>query len=111
MNEEEKLQRARQLVEQEIAESRGVSSWFYLSYADDNRFRGGCYLQGFGPASVALRASIEGISPGGEVRIFPIPRWAEYQIPADARNRLLTREELERFHPMKSMKDLEAEDE
>jgi hypothetical protein len=103
--------RLRRMISEEMVQSKLVQSWFYISFADDDGFRGGCYIQAFGPASAMLRANVEKISPGGEARVFPIPREAERMIPADARNRLLTKAELERYSPLKSMKDLEAEDE
>jgi hypothetical protein len=91
--------RADRMIEEEIA-ARGVS-WFYMSYADENGFRGGCYLQAFGPATAVSRAHIERISPGGEVRIIRIPHEDEDKLPPPSmRNRLLTLAELMKHEPM-----------
>jgi hypothetical protein len=90
-------------VDEEIAASHGAPSWWYLSYADDNGFRGGAYLRAFGPASAALRAAIEGISPGGQVRIvgpLPLDDPNAPMPPPEDRERLLTFDELQRIAPM-----------
>jgi hypothetical protein len=110
MTDEEKRQRAIHLCHDEFIAAKGISSWFYLSYADENGFRGGLYLKAFGPASAAIAANLQKLSPGGEVRIFPIPDDESYQIPEGAKYHLLSLEDLEKLHPMKSMKDLEEED-
>ncbi len=110
MNDAEKMERARRMVEDEVrTKPRGL---WYLSYADDTKFRGGAYVEAHGPASAALRGNIEKISPGGQVLIFgPIPT---DKIPERKFwNRLLTKTELQQADPDKWMtiKEFEAEEE
>jgi threonine dehydrogenase-like Zn-dependent dehydrogenase len=110
MNDDEKIERARQMVADEIrTKPRGL---WYLSYADDESFRGGVYIEAHGPASAALRANIEKLSPGGEVMIFgpvPIDKIPERKFW----NRTLTKAELRQADPgeWKTLGELEAEKE
>ena len=86
-----------------------MSSWYWLSFADDGGFKGGCYVDGdaldgeppiqplessdqdFGRAY--WRANQLGINPGGEVRgAGPIP--VEKLPPEWDRNRLLQKHEI-----------------
>ena len=110
MNDDKKIERAMQMVEEEIrTKPRGL---WYLSYADDDCFRGGAYIEAHGPASAALRANIEKISPGGEVMIFgPVP--ADKIPERKFWNRLLTKTELQQADPdvWMTMKEFEAEEE
>ena len=94
MNEQELLERAIELM---AAEMKNPFTLWYLSYADDNGFRGGLYIQAFGPSNAALRANLQRLSPGGEVLIIGVPL---EQYP-DSRywNRLLTRAEIEAARP------------
>lgn len=110
MNDDEKLERAMRMVEEEVrTKPRG---FWYLSYADADSFRGGAYIEAHGPASAALRANIEKISPGGEVLIFgPLPT---DKVPERKFwNRLLTKTELQQADPdvWMTMKEFEAEEE
>jgi hypothetical protein len=96
MNHDEKMERARQLVADEVR-TRPRGLW-YLSYADEHGFRGAVYLEAHGPASAAIRSNIENLSPGGEVFIGgPVPSDC---IP-DRKfwNRLLTRDEVIAANP------------
>lgn len=68
-------------------------SWVYCSYADESRFRGGCFVEADGAVSAALRAIALGISPGGQMIVCPVD---DVDLPPEKwRNRLLSREELE----------------
>jgi hypothetical protein len=71
--------------------------WFYLSYADEDGFRGGVIVRAHGMATAAFEAGRRGISPAGSVMGLAIP---EEHVPAlSYRNRLLTLEELREFWP------------
>lgn len=77
-------------------------SWFYLSFADGDlptgqQFLGGAYIQGINQGAAVSRAHKLGINPGGEVQIVgPLtPNAMAENVPAEDRERLLTREELE----------------
>lgn len=103
MNKDEFDARLEHLLLDEWRESGGKMSWFYLSYAGDNGFRGGVYLRAYGPVSAARRANIDGISPGGEVRMVgPLdPDNPDVHLPPpEYRDRLLTLEELKSLSPM-----------
>ena len=103
MNQAEFEARLENLVSKELSDSHGIMSWWYLSYADDDGFRGGLYIRAYGPVSAATRAKIEGMSPGGQVRIVgPLPEDdPERPLPPQGyRERLLTLAELRSFAPM-----------
>jgi hypothetical protein len=90
-------------------EAKCPPSWWYLSYAGSWGFRGGAIIEARGFTSACQAAAILDISPGGEVRGFPVP---PDKIPAPQFCwRLLTKEELEDAwgEPMMSLKDLEEE--
>ena len=83
-----------------------MSEWWYLSFADEHGFRGGCFVEALSeelppnltppdpkhlPLVLAiLRANRLGISPGGEVRGLPVLEGA--LPPEEYRNRLLDKE-------------------
>ena len=66
---------------------------FWLSYADDNGFRGVVVLRASSFLNACAKAKLEGLSPGGQVRGFEIEKEDEYRIPEHCQNRCLTREE------------------
>lgn len=68
-------------------------SYWYLSFADDNRggFLGACVVEGFDIVSATIRAHELGINPGGQVLGLPMPHEHEDDYPHD---RLLKREEI-----------------
>jgi len=71
--------------------------WYYLSFASESGFLGGCYVQGVGMGTAVQRSHALGINPGGEVLTsgpFDDEHMDEY-VPVEDRNRLLTREEVE----------------
>lgn len=61
---------------------------FYISFATDDAFLGGCYIVAASEADALLKATEIGCNPGGEALILgPIPRSA---IKADFLGRLMT---------------------
>jgi len=96
MNDSKFSQRANKMIEVEFGAARGQPNWFYLSYASEEGFLGGAYVLGYGPVSATAAARQKGISPGGEVMIFPVPKAFEHELPPPAfRERLLSRSEIE----------------
>lgn len=92
MNQREFRQRVNKLLGED---GKNPLSWWFLSYADDDGFRGGVIIQAHGQTEAVYLSSHRGISPGGEIRIIPIPD--EFLPPDEYRNRLLTRPELNTF--------------
>jgi hypothetical protein len=73
-----------------------VDSWWYLSFAGVEGFRGGTYVRAFGEAFAVARATDLGINPGGEVMIVgPLTEATMGAVPAWKRERLLSSEELD----------------
>ena len=66
---------------------------FYLSFADDNGFRGACVVNASDLLTAVARANQLNISPGGEVIGLPWPS----DVPCLPMDRLMTREEIEAF--------------
>lgn len=69
--------------------------WWWLSFADDDGFRGVTIVQGDNIASAAKSAHRLGINPGGQVLGFPMPPEGLDIYGESHRNRLLSREDLE----------------
>jgi hypothetical protein len=92
MNLQQLRKRNHELIEQEREESKGVTSYWYLSYADES-FRGGVVVRAFGFVHACQRARDLNINPGGEIRGFPVP--TPLNPPAKYVDKLLSREELE----------------
>lgn len=70
--------------------------WFYISFADDDGFLGGVYVEGRNEAEALLRSHALGINPGGEAMLVgPIPpeRLREH-VRGEDRDRLLTAAEV-----------------
>lgn len=73
----------------------GILWW--LSYADDNGFRGVVITRAYNFIGACLRAKQLGVSPGGQTQGFPLPPEAEAEIkPADL-DRCLTEEEIKEY--------------
>lgn len=82
--------RYRELVADESADSEGV---YYLSFAGEDGFHGGCFVLGRGILSATKRATELGINPGGEVMCWgPIEKPEGRDMPMDV---LLSKEEVE----------------
>jgi len=107
---DEKLAMALKLAQDEVL-NNPLRLW-YLSYASETDFLGGCYLLAFGPVSAVMRVQVEGFNPGGEVMMVQVPK-DKYPLHKYW-NRLLTREEIQAANPndeCKSIREWEAEKE
>lgn len=82
--------------------------WFYLSFAEDEKFNGAVVIKAHGIGDACMKCHQLGISPGGEVLGFPIP---DDELPSSQyHNRLLGREDVVEFWPdAKSIKEHEEE--
>jgi hypothetical protein len=72
--------------------------WWYLSYADETRFRGAVIVEARGFASAMQTVTLLGINPGGEVQGWqfdPAKIGALCPDPRTLANRLLSKEELQ----------------
>lgn len=87
---EERQHRILARLTQELV-SDGPMRWWYLSFATDDGFRGGCFLEAQGEGLAILRSHELGINPGGQVLIIEA---GDHLPPEDMRNRLLTRSEV-----------------
>jgi hypothetical protein len=92
-----------------LAEERNQPlRWFYLSYADDESFRGAIIIQAHGFVEACYLADHRGISPGGEVLGMIVPVDAELP-PPEYRNKLLSKEVLRTiFSDMATLGEIEA---
>lgn len=97
--------RLKQLLSEEASQPLG---WWYLSYADETKFRGGIIIAAHGFTGAAYMANILKFSPGGQVTGVPVPPG---KLPPEwYRNRLLTLEELnEIWGDMTKLSELEGE--
>lgn len=94
MNEQEFRNRTDELLTEEM--DAGLFAWWYLSFADEDRFLGGAYIQAFGTMSAVTTATVLGLNPGGEVAAWgPIPdEQMNLHVPVENRMRLLSKEEI-----------------
>ncbi len=90
---EELRQRNRDLIEEERKQTKGETSYWYLSYAGPSRFNGGVIVRAYGFVHACQRARDLDINPGGEVRGFPVP--STNVPPGICLDRLLSMSELE----------------
>lgn len=68
-------------------------AWFYLSFATDEGFRGGCVVRGDDVAEATKEAWRQGCNPGGEVLGAQVP---DDLMPRESYcNRLLTKVEID----------------
>lgn len=74
----------------------GFFAWWYLSFADEDSFLGGAYIQAFGTMSAVTTATVLGLNPGGEVAAWgPIPDdQMDLHVPVENRMRLLSQKEI-----------------
>lgn len=79
---------------------------YYLSFADEDGFRGGVFVEAHGIMTAVQKATLMDINPGGEVACWgPVPPPVE-----SGMNRLLSKEEVETTPPRDiSMYDIAAE--
>lgn len=79
--------------------------WFYLSFAGEEGFRGAAIVEARGIAGAVSRCNVLQINPHGEVMGVPIGDAAK--VPPDARDRLLSKAELEQmWGDLKTLKEL-----
>lgn len=78
-------------------ESRQPLRWWYLSYADDEEFRGGAILEAHGEIHAIELAQRLNLSPGGQVAVWEVPAEVVVTLPAEAKGRLLSKPELARL--------------
>ena len=108
MNNKEFQQRLNTLLAEE---GKKPLRWWYLSYAAEEGFRGGVYIQAHGPTEATYLSRHRHLSPGGEVLILMVP--AEHLPEEKYRNRLLTKDEVQAANPDErcgTIKELEAEE-
>lgn len=72
-------------------DGNGPTGLWYLSFANETGFLGGCFVEAKGASTATHRAHQLGINPGGEV----LARESDPEkVPVDVRNRLLTKDQL-----------------
>lgn len=81
---------------------------FWLSFADDDGFRGVVLTEAPGFLEAVSKCNLLGINPGGQVYGPECPD--DFHIPPQAMDRLLSKEEVYQFFPdAKTVYELEAE--
>lgn len=78
-------------------EDSDPSSAVWLSFAGEEGFRGAIIIHANDFMEAIMRTNLLGINPHGEVAGMDIPAVAAAKIPAHWKNRLLNREECEKF--------------
>lgn len=93
---EQAEERRRQLISEE--EANGEVSWWWLSFATEDGFRGVAIVKAKGFASAHLATSVLGINPGGQIQglEFNLPEHVNTFIEKYS-NRLLNKEECKEF--------------
>ena len=92
---EELRKREAELIEEERKQTKGETSFWYLSYAGETKFNGGVIVRAYGFVHACHRARDLGINPGGEIRGFPVP--SGHAPPAKYLDKCLSKVELEEF--------------
>jgi hypothetical protein len=71
------------------------STWFYLSFADESEFRGGCYVEAT-EIKEAIRVSVAGgCNAGPDTSVMGTPITDGDVPPVHLQNRLLSKEEID----------------
>lgn len=70
--------------------------WWYMSFADENGWLGGCHVQGQTFDAAVKRAWNLGINPGEEIKGLQCPN--DYPLPEWAKNKLLNRADMARLN-------------
>ena len=99
MNREELRARQRELMSEE--RERRVLAWWWLSFADDDGFKGAALIKAWGPATAHYAVKVVAPELTGQVKIVELEGCADH-VHANAWLRLqpsimLTREECEAF--------------
>jgi hypothetical protein len=92
-------QSAAQTAEILAEESQEIETWWWLSFADDNGFRGAAMVRGRGILSAVHEASRLGLNPGGDVAGLSLQ---DHEPPSEWVGRLLTREGVAVFNSLMS---------
>jgi hypothetical protein len=80
----------------EYAVSEPQKLW-WLSYANDEGFRGVVITYASDFLSACMKSKMLGVSPGGQVRGFELPPEAESEIAAQDLDRCLNQEEAKKY--------------
>jgi hypothetical protein len=80
-----------------VAEVERPSTAFWLSFADDDGFRGAVIVHANDFLEAIMRCNLEGINPHGECQGREIPLGSVLKIPERWKNRILSREDCVRF--------------
>ncbi len=96
MNKEALRRKMHRLLEDEL--TTGKLEWYYLSFAGEEGFRGGCIVKACGPHDAVQQAHRLHINPGGQVVTFAIE--CPEIVKPEHTNRLLS---------LKDMQDLDME--
>lgn len=108
LTDEQFAERAMEVLARESVEPM---RWFYLSFADDDGFRGAAIVEAKGILGATLYCNLLGINPGGEVMAIPIPEDQLADIPKDAKDVLLSKDRLNQiFSDVKTFRELEEEE-
>jgi hypothetical protein len=70
-------------------------SWYYLSFAGDEGFRGCCIVEAGSIEDAHVESVVRKINPGGEVMLFQLTEKMLSLIRWPARNRLLSMMDME----------------
>jgi hypothetical protein len=103
---EELRKRNAELITQERKAANGKTGFWYLSYADEDQFRGGVIVRAFGFVHACQRARDLQINPGGQIQGVPCP--PEQVPPPKYQDRLLSLAELKEFWNMVKFSELEG---
>lgn len=77
-------------------ESHEPVGWWWLSFADDDGFRGACIVKAHGFLTAVMLTHALNINPGGECKgVGPVP--IEANVQPGWENRLLNREQCQEF--------------
>lgn len=77
--------------------SKPAQKLWWLSYADDEGFRGVVITYAVDFLAACMKAKILGVSPGGQVRGFELPPEAEEEVAARDIDRCLSQKEAEKY--------------
>jgi hypothetical protein len=105
---EQLRKREAELIEAEREESKGVTSFWYLSYAGETKFNGGVIVRAFGFVHACRRARDLEINPGGQIKGIVVP--PGHVPPPKYLDRCLSLAELEEcWGTMSKLSELEKE--
>lgn len=94
MKEDEFGERARDLIRHELQEPE---RWFWVSFADEDGFRGACIVRAHGLVTATMETHRRGINPGGSVQTMPFPPSLEHLNFTEWANILLSKADVDRY--------------